>query len=91
MSKKKIIAAVCAAALVLAAGVWFFLNNRTGGGSDAVFVQKVSDLTGSMAVITDRYSGVVESQESIAVKKDNARTVAEIYVQVSKTTSASAS
>ena len=84
MSKKKIIAAVCAAALVLAAGVWFFLNNRTGGGSDAVFVQKVSDLTGSMAVITDRYSGVVESQESIAVKKDNARTVAEIYVQVSQ-------
>ena len=82
MSKKtKLMIAAAAVIAVIAAAV-LLLRNGSGGGN-AVYVQRVSSMNGGIAA-ADRYSGVVESQESISVKKDPSRNVQEIYVQTSQ-------
>lgn len=82
--KKAIVAIVIIAIAALAVAAYYFL--RSGGGSGyegAVFVQKVSDLTGSAAV--DRYSGVAEAQQTTDYKKDSSQEIDEIYVKVGDT------
>lgn len=84
MTKKKIlICALIAAVIVIgvASAIWF---TRGGGGSEdeAIYMQKVSDLTGAdgAAVSADRFSGVVEAQKSIDYKKEGDKKIEAVYV-----------
>ena len=71
--------------LVLAAVaccLWFFwLRNLWGAaGASPVYVESVAQIAGLNTGTTPRFSGVVEPQETYEVKKDESKTVAEIYV-----------
>lgn len=69
--------------IILAAGIaflaWKFIP-RSAGTSDGVYVVKVTDLQNN-GMSAQRFSGVVEAAESVEVKRDDSKTVAEIYVQ----------
>ncbi|MGM9941842.1 MAG: efflux RND transporter periplasmic adaptor subunit [Bulleidia sp.] len=82
--KTKIIAAVIAVCVVIAAVVWV-LWPKNATDTDGVYVQKVSWLTGSSWTGGNRYSGVVETQESLEIRKDGAREIKEIYVSEGQT------
>ena len=85
MSKKKI--GIIAAVVVLTAavsvtGLW--LLQRGGGkgsGKDKVYVESVASITNTGAGVQNRYSGVVEPQQSWDVKKNTEKTVKEIFVK----------
>ena len=71
--------------LVLAAAafcLWFFwLKNVWGAaGTSPVYVESVAQIAGLNTGTTPRFSGVVEPQQTYEVKKDESKTVAEIYV-----------
>lgn len=88
MKKKIIIIAVVAA--ILAGGGFigykyvlpnFTENQQTDDGS-TVYVTQVADIVGSSALFAgNRYSGVVETQEVVAIKADNDKTIKETYVE----------
>ncbi len=83
MSKKyKVIIACVVILLLLAAGGWYILKNfgNSEEGTE-VYMQKVSMLTGDFGLISDRYSGVVESQQTIDFKRSGDREINEIYVK----------
>ena len=86
MSKKKvgIIIGVIAAAVVAAGVGFYFLKGRSNGGNsaDKVYVEKVSAIMNQSAGINNRYSGVVEPQETLEINKDSERKVKEVYVSV---------
>ena len=72
---------------LLALLLFFFLGRNSGGASydeNAIYGTKVSDLNyaSSMQSGGSRFSGVVESQQSIQYKKDGERKIEEIYVKV---------
>lgn len=77
--KMRIIAVLVVVAAIVGGTVWFFVSRNSSGTTDGVYVQKISSLNGT-AVAGNRYSGVVESQESLDIKKDDSREVKEIYV-----------
>ncbi len=86
MSKKKIgiIAAVAVVVVAAAAtGVWFLLRGIGGGSNngDKVYVESVATLTNTNAGVQNRYSGVVEPQQSWEIKKNSEKTVKEIFVK----------
>ena len=86
MSKKKIGVIVVIVLLVIAAaagGLWFLLGRGNGkaGNGDKVYVEKVSSMMNTNNGVQNRYSGVVEPQESWEVKKDGEKVVKEIYVK----------
>ncbi|MBO4235508.1 MAG: HlyD family efflux transporter periplasmic adaptor subunit [Firmicutes bacterium] len=84
MSKTtKIIIAIILILVLLAGGyfAWRKWGGSTGAVEDAIYMQKVSDLT-SYSFSVDRYSGVVEAQKTQGYKCDPQRTVEEIYVAV---------
>lgn len=86
MSKKKvgiIIAVVIVIAAAAGAGAWYLLNGNIGAGDkrDKVFVEKVSNLTSANTGAQNRYSGVVEPQESWKVDKDMEREIKEVFVE----------
>lgn len=86
MSKKKvgIIIGVIAVAVVAAGVGFYFLKGRSSGGNsaDKVYVEKVSAIMNQTAGINNRYSGVVEPQETLEVNKDSDRKVKEVFVSV---------
>lgn len=87
--KKKIIAGVCV--LVLAAGAaggWYYYKNYAGEATKAatdenqVYMEKVSVITGTGALgVTQRYVGVVATQESKNINLDSDKTLDVIYVE----------
>ena len=87
---KKIIA-VIATLLILAAAcisIWYFLfyqkdNPNTGQeNGEAVYVESVGVITGSIGLgLTDRFSGVVEPQETKEIKLENGKKVKELLVE----------
>ncbi len=86
MSKKKIgiiIAVVVAIAAAAGGGAWYLLKGNGGNGSsaDKVFVSTVSSLNSSNSGAQNRYSGVVEAQESWSVNKDGEREIKEVFVK----------
>ncbi len=86
MSKKKVAVIIVVIVLVIAAvgGVlWFFLGGRAGGGSgeDKVYVESVASLTNENYGVQNRYSGVVEPQQSWEIKRNIEKTVKEVFVQ----------
>ncbi len=86
MNKKKagIIAAVVVIVAAAAGGGWYFLKQNGGGGdsADKVYVESVSTLNSANSGAQNRYSGVVEAQESWDVNKDAEREVKEVFVEV---------
>ena len=85
---KKKVFAICAGAAVIAlcVGIWYsFFRSPSGAASvpeDAVIVESLSMITGSgMDYATqNRFSGVVESQETLDIQKDDSKTVRTILV-----------
>ncbi len=84
MSKKKLGVILCAilAAAAAAFGIWYFLGNKGKDSNDRVYVQKVSAIMGSVTGAQNRYSGVVQPQETVEVNADAERTVGEVLVEV---------
>ena len=82
----KIGSAIVVVALLALLGFFFF--NRNSGGADydenTIFASKVIDNNFAVQMQTSntRFSGVVESQQSIEYKKDGERKIEEIYVKV---------
>ena len=86
MSKKKVGIIIAAAVVVVAAvggGLWYFLkgNNAGGDSADKVYVESVASLIPSNSGVQNRYSGVVEPQETWEVNKNGEKTVKEVFVQ----------
>lgn len=84
MSKKKLGVILCAilAAAAAAYGIWYFLGNSGRDSKDRVYVQKVSSIMGNASGALNRYSGVVQPQETIEVNADAERTIEEVLVEV---------
>ncbi|MGI6256058.1 MAG: efflux RND transporter periplasmic adaptor subunit [Acutalibacter sp.] len=77
------IALTCVLVLAAAAAcLWFFWLRDLWGtaGASPVYVESVSQIAGLNTGTTPRFSGVVEPQETFEIKKDESKTVAEIYV-----------
>ena len=79
--KKRILIAL--GVLVLAAGIgaggWYYYTHHAGsaGGSDIVYVTKISKLSEMDSGVENRYAGVVEPQEKI----ESGRKVKEVQVK----------
>lgn len=90
MGKKK--AAIVLGAIVVAAaaaaGIWYFWGNGGKDSKDRVYVEKVSSVTGNLMGAQNRYSGVVQPQETVEVNADSERTIGEVYVEVGDTVEA---
>ena len=84
MNKKKagiIIAVVIMIVAAAGGGAWYLLKgNNNGNSADKVFVEKVSSIINSGSGAQNRYSGVVEAQESWKVNKDEQREIKEVFV-----------
>lgn len=85
MDKKKI-GIIAAAVVVIAAaaggGAWYLLKGNSGGdAADKVYVELVSSLNSSGSGSQNRYSGVVEAQETWEVNKESEREVKEVFVK----------
>lgn len=79
-NKKTVIIAVTAVVCIaLCIAGWLFWPKNINGGTDGVYVQKISAMNG-YGYTGNRYSGVVEAQESLEIKKDSSRTVSQILV-----------
>lgn len=79
--KKKIILISLLCIICISIGVYFLLNsNSTASDDSTIYVQKVSDLTGS-SYTQNRYSGVVESQDTLDFNLDSSRTLSDVYVE----------
>ncbi|MEY8391317.1 efflux RND transporter periplasmic adaptor subunit [Lachnospiraceae bacterium] len=84
MSKKKIgiiIAVVVIIAAAAGGGAWYLLKDNDGSSADKVFVESVADLISSASGAQNRYSGVVEAQESWKVNKEADREIKEVFVE----------
>ena len=83
--KKRILIAL--GILILAAGIgaggWYYYTHHTGstGGSDTVYVTKISKLSEMDSGVENRYAGVVEPQETVQVKIESGRKVKEVQVK----------
>lgn len=79
-NKKTVMIALSAVILVaVCAAGWFLWPKENSGGTDGVYVQKISVMNG-YGYTGNRYSGVVEAQESLEIKKDSSRNVSDILV-----------
>ncbi len=85
MSKKKkiILAVVIIAAIAIAAAVVLTRNLGSGkSGGSLAYVESVAELTGgNNSGLQNRYSGVVESQETWDVNLNTEQTVKEVFVE----------
>lgn len=87
MTKKKkiviggIIAAVLLAAIIVVIIIVNHSKSQNSDGKDTVYVSAVSELTNQGGVgVLNRYSGVVEPQETVNVEKSSEKTVKDILV-----------
>ena len=82
MKKKTRITIIVSVCIMIAAvGIYFLLHAfQTGSSSETIYVQKVSTVTGS-SYTENRYSGVVESQETLDINQDSSKTIADVYVE----------
>ncbi len=84
MSKKKVGIIIAAVVVVVAVGggLWYFLrgNSTKGNSADKVYVESVASLNTVNSGVQNRYSGVVEPQETWEVNKNGEKTVKEVFV-----------
>ena len=85
MSKKKVGIALAVVIIIAAAGggAWYLLkgNGAVGNSADKVYVETVSSLNSTNSGAQNRYSGIVEPQESWKVNKEEERQINEVFVQ----------
>lgn len=82
---KKAVLIIIVAVLVVAVGATGIILALNGGGGtgDGIYVQSVSSILGysNLGGMQNRYSGVVEAQETIDIEKDSERTVSKVSVK----------
>lgn len=84
MKKKKAIVVLVIIILILlaaAAGIFVLIRNKNKGSDELVYVDSVANITGSMYTGSNRYMGIVESQEIKGVQKDSDKKVKEVFVE----------
>lgn len=86
MSKKKvgiIIAVIVVIAAAAGGSLWYFLKggDSSGNSADKVYVESVASLTSANSGVQNRYSGVVEPQETWEVNKNGEKKVKEVLVK----------
>lgn len=83
--KGKVTGIAAAVVIIAAAAVLFAVHSGRGKGKDSgriVYVQSLGDIMGQSSAGQNRFMGVVESQETKIVKKDEGKKVKEVYVNV---------
>lgn len=62
---------------------WYYFHGSqaASSGESAVYVSEVSVITGEETGVTNRYAGVVEAQETVAVNIESGRTVKSVNVK----------
>lgn len=92
MNKKKvgiIAGVVVGIAAVVGTGVFVTTQMTSGGDSEnRVYVEQVSSIINVGAGMTNRYNGVMESQDTYEVTVDSERQIANIHVEVGQEVSA---
>lgn len=86
-NKNKVVVSIVAIVIIAALLIGYFLlkDRNTASNGEGAYVEKVSVITGGGMIYADRYSGVVESQETLEIKKDSERPVEELYVEIGET------
>ena len=85
MKKGKLIVLIFVLAILVAAGIFFvkrFMKKDDGEDGRLVYVESVAMISGHGTGISNRYMGIVESQETKKVDKDDSKKVKEIFVSV---------
>ncbi len=79
--KKKIVIAITLMLVLLAggAGAWYFLGK--GASGNAVYIMPVSSFVDFGMGVTNRFSGVVEAQQTIDYQLDTSKTLKETFVK----------
>lgn len=82
---KKVVITIGAVVIagVITSGVYFLGGSKSGASSgEGVYVDSVSMITGVGGIgIQNRFSGVVEPQETLEIKLEDGKTVKECYVE----------
>lgn len=86
MSKKiKIIVLGATIATIIAGTLFFYINKGSAANNkDAIYVEAVSMITGSYSAlgVQNRFSGVIEPQDTLEIKLDTNKIVKECLVEV---------
>ena len=77
--KTKVIILISVCILITIIGIYFLFPK--GNNSGNIYVQKVSTIIGS-SYTENRYSGVVESSETVDINQDGNKPITEMYVEV---------
>lgn len=77
--KTKIIILISVCILITIIGIYFLFPK--GNNSGNIYVQKVSTIIGS-SYTENRYSGVVESSETVDINQDGNKSITEMYFEV---------
>ena len=76
--KTKIIILISACLLIVVIGIYFLFSK--GNNNQNIYVQKVSTIIGS-SYTENRYSGVVESSETVDINQDGNKSITDMYVK----------
>ena len=76
--KTKIIILISACILIAVIGIYFLFPK--GSSNQNIYVQKVSTIIGS-SYTENRYSGVVESSETVDINQDGNKSITDMYVE----------
>lgn len=76
--KTKIIILISACILIAVIGIYFLFPK--GNNNQNIYVQKVSTIIGS-SYTENRYSGVVESSETVDINQDGNKSITDMYVK----------
>ena len=82
----KIVIPIILVLLAVGAGIFFWMKNSNNAGGEVAYGTEVRSMNyASNASSVNRFSGVVESQQTVDFKKNNNREIEEIYVKVGDT------
>ena len=76
--KTKIIILISACLLIVVIGIYYLFPKESSNGN--IYVQKVSTIIGS-SYTENRYSGVVESSETVDINQDGNKSITDMYVE----------
>lgn len=79
--KTKIIILISACLLIVVIGIYYLFPKESSNGN--IYVQKVSTIIGS-SYTENRYSGVVESSETVDINQDGNKSITDMYVKEGK-------
>ena len=84
LKNKKILIAVLVVVVAIVATIFTFFQRNLGGtsGGAVAYVDTISNIMGLSGGGNDRYSGVVESQQSVKVNKNQEKKIEQVFVSV---------